>query len=51
MYCNSQHSRLGLTGAAAASQAIAAILFGVSRLDTDNYLGVIAGGVLAWRPA
>ncbi len=48
MYCNARHSRLGLT--AAASQAIAAILFGVSRLDTDTYLGVIAGGVLARRP-
>jgi hypothetical protein len=44
MYCNSRHSRLGLTAARVASQAIAAILFGVSRLDTDTYLGVIAGG-------
>jgi len=42
MYCNSQHSRLGLNAATAASQAIAAMLFGVARLDPDTYLGVKA---------
>jgi hypothetical protein len=38
-------------GRNSASQAIAAIPFGISRLDLVTYLGVIAGGVLAWRPA
>jgi putative ABC transport system permease protein len=47
-------------GAVAATQAIAAMLFGVSRLDPGTYLGVIAllGGVAmiacgvpAWRAA
>jgi putative ABC transport system permease protein len=49
---------IGLAGAAVASQAIAAMLFGVSRLDLVTYLGVIvllasvsviACGVPAWR--
>jgi len=51
---------LGLMGAALASQAIAAMLFGVSRLDPVTYLGVIlllaavsavACSVPAWRAA
>jgi putative ABC transport system permease protein len=51
---------LGLVGAVAASEWIAAMLFGVSRLDPVTYLGVIAlltaaslmaSGVPAWRAA
>lgn len=51
---------IGLAGAAGASQAIAAMLFNVSRLDPVTYLGVIAVltavslvacGVPAWRAA
>jgi putative ABC transport system permease protein len=51
---------IGLAGAVAATQAIVAMLFGVSRLDPVTYLGVIAlmagaaaiaCGVPAWRAA
>jgi putative ABC transport system permease protein len=49
---------IGLAGAVLASQALVALLFGVSRLDPVTYLGVvgllvvvslIACGVPAWR--
>jgi putative ABC transport system permease protein len=51
---------IGVAGAVAATQAIVAMLFGVSRLDPVTYLGVIgllagvamlACGVPAWRAA
>ena len=47
---------IGLTVAAAASQAIMALLFGVSRLDPVTYLGGIVlllavSGVACWVPA
>ena len=47
---------IGLSGAVAASQAIATLLFGVSRLDPITYLGVIAvlvgvSAIACWVPA
>ena len=47
---------IGLAGAAAASQALITLLFGVSRLDPIAYLGVIAllvsvSAVACWIPA
>jgi putative ABC transport system permease protein len=47
---------IGLGCAVAASQAIASLLFGVSRLDPTTYLGVIAlllavSGLACWIPA
>lgn len=51
---------IGLVGAVAATQAIVAMLFGVSRLDPATYLGVVlllalvavlASGIPAWRAA
>jgi len=47
---------IGLSGAAAASQALVTLLFGVSRLDALTYLSVIilllgVAGVACWLPA
>jgi putative ABC transport system permease protein len=47
---------IGLSGAAAATQAIATLLFCVSRLDPITYVGVIAllagvSAIACWVPA
>jgi putative ABC transport system permease protein len=47
---------IGVSGAAAITQAIVTLLFGVSRLDPITYLGVIAllvavSGIACWMPA
>ena len=47
---------IGLGGAAAASQAITTLLFGISQLDPITYFGVIAlllavSGTACWIPA
>jgi putative ABC transport system permease protein len=47
---------IGLSGAIAASNAIVSLLFGVSRLDTMTYLGVVAllvtaSAIACWVPA
>jgi ABC-type antimicrobial peptide transport system permease subunit len=47
---------IGLAGAAAATQALVSMLFGISRLDPTTYLGVIAvlalvSAAACWTPA
>jgi putative ABC transport system permease protein len=47
---------IGLAGAAAATQALVSMLFGISRLDPITYLGVIAvlalvSAIACWTPA
>ena len=47
---------IGLTAAAAASNALVTLLFGVSRLDPITYVGVVAlllgvSGIACWVPA
>jgi putative ABC transport system permease protein len=47
---------IGLVGAIAASQALASLLFGISRLDPATYAGVAAllagvSAVACWAPA
>jgi putative ABC transport system permease protein len=47
---------IGLSGGAVASQAIVSLLFGVSRLDTITYLGVVllllgVSAIACWVPA
>jgi putative ABC transport system permease protein len=47
---------IGLGGAAATSRAMITLLFGISRLDLNTYLGVIVllgivSGIASWTPA
>jgi putative ABC transport system permease protein len=49
-------SAVGLAGAALASRALVTLLFGISRLDSTTYLGVIAllagvSMIACWMPA